>query len=167
MTGPFKDFDQATSEAKGERPKFRMGGREWTCKPVNKLKGTTVSELLGIIGGAENQEQAAITLVANMDWFFGKVIIYKEREEFFSMLRGATKITASGEVVKGEVVDEEHEDEDDVIVVSFEQMVELVGWLLDLYLGNLGGRRFNASDGEPPAGLPSGVVSLEAAQDTG
>lgn len=145
MAAPFKDFDAAVREVNGDRPTFKLGGQTFTCKA--RLKGTTVIQLLNLVGTAQNQETAALELMANIDNLFAKVLIKPDRERFFEVIRGS----------------DEDEDEDDEAIIDFTSLMELMSWLMNMYLGNLGGSASNSDVGPSEIGQPAKVISLDPA----
>lgn len=153
MAAPFMDFDASAVEVGGDKPTFKLAGRTWTCRPPRKLKAYVIGDLMKAIGSADTLDQGVLALMANMEWLFSKILVKGDREDFFKLLRDDLGVDDENQPV-------EDEDESDDPVITYDQMVNVMSWILETYLGNLGGRLSNSAGGRSSTGNSSKVTPL-------
>lgn len=110
----FRDFDAMLRERSGGRPEFLVGGQKFTCR--SKLTWRKLSALLVAL-----QEMGDPTTEGGMkvaEKFFSIVLLKSDSERFMELLHK-----------------DDDEEEDDEAVISFDQVMDLLDWLMEYYTG--------------------------------
>lgn len=138
---PFKDFDAALQEARGDKLEFVVGGQTFTARA--KLPWKKYSNLIISLFDADTTTQDG---VAKTEEFFNLALTKKDRERFLALL------DSDGD-----------DDDDEDAIVDPKQISQILDWMLNLYTGKANKNETPSSDSQPDTGLPSNVISLEKA----
>lgn len=107
----YRDFDSARDEVLKNRPRFTMGGREWTCRP--KLATRT---LMSIQHDYQNDSVDVEQMLRN---FFSQVLVRADREPFNAMLNS----------------EPDDDTDDDAVFIGIDQLNSCMEWLVEQYTG--------------------------------
>lgn len=135
----YKDFD-AMIASKG-RPEFTVAGNKFTCRA--KLPWKKFSNLMLSMMGDDVTSQDGID---KTEEFFRLVLLPQDRDKFLTILN----------------FDGEGEDDAlaEALVVSNEQISEILDWLLAYYTGKAQANDESSSPSPPATGQPLNAVSL-------
>lgn len=135
----YKDYDAMLAEQLGERPVFKLGGQEFTCRL--RLHWAKQSRIFLALANADGEQLSESAMR-----FVEKCLIPADRERFLSLL--------------AEPEDDDYED--DTVIITRSQINAIVNDLFDHYAGKAETSAGDSSATPPDAGQPSNVVSLNS-----